>query len=398
MSRVTNYGNSDSDTLTYSSNTNVTGEITIPLFQTSSVVLQLPNATAIQFSTTGNGNYFMSNNEAYGTSSFQLKELAWKSDLPTYTYNSANKLSAINGSALVGNEDYLVQQGFVQNLSSPKGTIVVKGNKVEATNSAVKGEGVEGFVSAYNAMTVYPGNSATLTWANYVPNAKLYVSGQEYPLEHTLTYSANTDVTGTITVSTGGQISVEVPTDATSLVIGNEDWSNIGYNFTVSAEDYYEVGELAWKTDVPTFDYNGSLISAIGTSGLYSTSAGTANQTLSVLANGNFGSNIDYSANGHRMVLNPTATPFSITSGIYNYLNYATGACIACGASGGSYQTFGGYFKGNEWLISNAGLGFAIIGGYNRGNVYLSGARTNGNGFIWSQQCVSGKNSRGGWK
>lgn len=45
---------------------------------------------------------------------------------------------------------------------------------------------------------------------------------------------------------------MEVPTDATSLVIGNEDYSNINYNFTVSAADYYEVGELAWASAIPT--------------------------------------------------------------------------------------------------------------------------------------------------
>lgn len=241
----------DSDTLTYSSNTNVTGLITAAQWTPTSVSLPLPNATAIQFS--ANHSYTLQSIEVTATSSLQVKELAWKSDLPTYTYNSNNKLSAINGSALVGNEDYLVQQGFVQNLSSPNGTISVKDNKVEATNSAIKSDTfIEGFTSAYGEQVIYPGRSATLTWANYVPNAKLYVSGQEYPSEHTLTYSANTDVTGTITVPTGGQVSVEVPTDATSLVIGNEDYSNINYNFTVSAEDYYEVGELAWASAIPT--------------------------------------------------------------------------------------------------------------------------------------------------
>lgn len=270
-SRVSLYAD-ESGTFTYSSNTNVTGEITIPSFQTSSVVLQLPNATAIQFAATV-GPFGFSNTEVTAASSFQVKELAWKSDLPTYSYNSNNKLSAINGSALVGNEDYLVQQGFVQNLSSPYNTIVVKDNKVEGTNSAIKSDTyIEGFTSAYGSMWVFPRNSATLTWANYVPNAKLYISANSYPIDTTLTYSADTNVTGTITCPTGGQVSMEVPTDATSIVIGNEDYSRMNYNFTVSAEDYYEVGELAWKSDVPkqevshdnTLSGNGTVDSPLG--------------------------------------------------------------------------------------------------------------------------------------
>lgn len=391
----------DSDTLTYSSNTNVTGLITAAQWTPTSVSLHLPNATAIQFS--ANHSYTLQSIEVTATSSLQVKELAWKSDLPTYTYNSANKLSAINGSALVGNEDYLVQQGFVQNLTSPNGTISVNNNKLEATNSAVNGEGIEGFVSAYNRMNVYPGNSATLTWASYVPNAKFCVSGQSYPREHTLTYSADTNVTGTITIPTGGQVSVEVPTDATSLVIGNEDYSNISYNFTVSAEDYYEVGELAWASALPTYENtDGGLVSAIGSSGLYSTSAGTATYTNGVLVNGTLGDNLTWSSTQNKMVLNPTRTQFGTTSGIFNYLRYATGACISYGSypsTASNQQWFGGYFKGNEWMISNANVGFAMIGGHNRsGNVYLSGAKTNGNDFNLCQYSVSGNNSKGTWK
>lgn len=246
---VMNQGNSDN--LTYSSNTNVTGLITAAQWTPTNVSLSIPNATAIQFS--ADHNYTLDNIQASATSSIQVKELAWKTDLPTYTYNSDNKLSAINGSALVGNEEYLLSQGFVQNLTSPKGTIVVKNNKVEATNSAVKGDGVDGFVSAYNGLSVYPGNSATLSWANYVPNTILHVSGGQYA-STTLTYSADTSVTGQITLPDSGETSIEVPTNSTSIVIGNENWGNMNYNFTVSAADYYEVGELAWKSDVPTFE------------------------------------------------------------------------------------------------------------------------------------------------
>lgn len=393
----------DSGTLTYSSNTNVTGVITIPSFQSSSVILQLPNATAIHFTATN--PYDLYGTEVLAASSFHVKELAWKNDLPTYTYNSDHKLSAINGNALVGNEDYLVEQGFVQDLSSPKGTISVLNNKIEGTNSAVKGDVIEGFVSAYGEVLVYQGYSATLTWDRYVPNATLTISTHS-DRNITLTYSSNTNVTGNITLlcdvpAFTAQGSLELPTDSTSIVIGQATDYN-AYNFTVSAEDYYEVGELAWKSDVPSYEStDDGLVSAIGSSGLYSTSADTANQTMNVLSNGNLGSNIDYSANGHRMVLNPTTTPFGTTSGIFNYLRYATGACLTYGSSAGTAQYFGGYYKGNEWMISNGQRGFALIGGYGAntgGCVHLSGATTAGHSFNLCESSVNGVDSSGKWK
>lgn len=241
----------ESKTLTYSSNTDVTGEITAASNVTIHESIQIPNATSFQFTT--DGGYLVNSIEVSAPSSFQVKELAWKTDLPTYTYNSDNKLSAINGSALVGNEEYLLSQGFVKNITSPYETIKVKNNKVEATNSAVNGNGIDGFVSAYNGLSVYPGNSATLSWSNYVPNTVLHVSGAQFQ-PTTLTYSADTGVTGQISLPNEGETSIKVPTNSTSIVIGNENWSNMNYNFTVSAADYYEIGELAWKSDVPTFE------------------------------------------------------------------------------------------------------------------------------------------------
>lgn len=255
-------------TLTYSSNTNVIGEVTTAGYNSYSFDVQIPNATAIQF--TSDHSLSLQYTRVSAPSSFKVRELAWKEDLPTYTYNSNHKVSAINGSALVGNEDYLVEQGFVQNLRSPKGTIsVLNNNKIEGTNSAIASDVIEGFVSAYNGFNVYPGTSATLTWERYVPNTMLFVSGQEHYQEYPLTYSANTNVTGTITVLAGGQVSVEIPSGATSIVIGNEDWSTTGYNFTVSAENYYEIGELAWASALPTYQYDSTnKISAINGSAL----------------------------------------------------------------------------------------------------------------------------------
>lgn len=265
---VLNHG--DSDTLTYSSNTNVTGLtglITAAKWTPTDVRLSIPNATAIQFSAADHG-YELQNIQVSAHISFKVSELAWKTDLPTYTYNSAGKLSAINGSALVGNEDYLLSQGFVQNLTSPYGTIKVKNNKIEGTNSAVTGDGVDGFVSAYNGLSVYPGNSATLSWDRYVPNTILHVSGAQY-IQNTLTYSADTGVTGQIAIPDNGENDIEVPTNSTSIVIGNENWGNMNYNFTVSAADSYEIGELAWASALPTYEYDSTnKISAINGSAI----------------------------------------------------------------------------------------------------------------------------------
>ena len=257
----------ETGTLTYSSNTNVTGEVTAALNNSIDFNIQTPNATAIQFTT--DISFQLSTIEVTAPSSFKVSELAWKSDLPTYAYDSNRKVSAINGSALVGNEDYLVEQGFVQNLTSPKGTIsVLNNNKIEGTNSAIASDVIEGFVSAYNGLSVYPGNSATLSWSNYLPNTVLHVSGaQWYPT--TFTYSADTGVTGQISLPNEGETSIEVPTNSTSIVIGTESWSNINLNFTVSAADYYEIGELAWASAIPTYEYDSTnKISAINGSAI----------------------------------------------------------------------------------------------------------------------------------
>lgn len=254
-------------TLTYSSNTNVTGEVTAAAYNSLNFDVQAPNATAIQFTT--DKSFELQYTRVSAPSSFKVSELAWKRDLPTYEYNRDHRVSAINGSALVGNEDYLLQQGFVQNLTSPKGTVsVLNNNKIEGTNSAIASDVIEGFVSAYNGVSVYPGQSATLTWDRYVPNTMLFVSGAEYS-EHTLTYSADTGVTGVITTTTGGQVSIELPTDSKSIVIGHENWSNINFNFTVSADNYYEIGELAWASALPTYEYDSTnKISAINGSAI----------------------------------------------------------------------------------------------------------------------------------
>ena len=258
-----------SGTLTYSSNTNVTGEVTAAPNNSIDFNIQTPDASSIQFTT--DISFQLTTIDVTAPSSFKVSELAWKSDLPTYSYNRNHKVSAIDGNELVGNEDYLVEQGFAQNLSSPNGTIsVFNNNKIEGTNSAIRSDTlIEGFVSSYNNFNVYPGSSGTLTWDRYVPNTMLYISGSMSMSDTSLTYSADTGVTGVITFPPNGEVIWKVPTDSTSIVIGNEDWSRMNYNFKVSADNFYEIGELAWASAIPTYEYDSTnKISAINGSAI----------------------------------------------------------------------------------------------------------------------------------
>ena len=157
----------------------------------------------------------------------------------------------------------------------------------------------------------------------------------------------------------------------------------------------------------PTYSYtDNNFISAIDASGLYAASAGTADSAKRILTNGTMGDTISYYDGNNQMVLNPyKKTPFGTTSGIYGPLQYATGAVITYGSSGNSgsqysgVQYFGGFFKGNEWYISNATAGQALRGETHASRgVHISGATTAGYGFNLGILSVSGVNSNGSWK
>ena len=148
----------------------------------------------------------------------------------------------------------------------------------------------------------------------------------------------------------------------------------------------------------PTYDYtDNNLISAIDTSALYAVSAGTAN---AIINGGRLGNDVYAITAGagtdsmYLMILNPKTTPFGNTSGIYGPLYYAQGACMTYGSSAGNTQYFGGFFKGNEWYVSNATAGQALRGETHQSRgVHISGATTADTRFDLSVNCVSGKNS-----
>lgn len=166
-----------------------------------------------------------------------------------------------------------------------------------------------------------------------------------------------------------------------------------------------QTNSAAWGAgSTPTYDYtDNNLISAIDTSGLYAVSAKIANELVN---GGKLGTDV-YAITGAGtnsmtlMILNPNTTPFGNTSGIYGPLLFAQGACMTYGSSAGNTQYFGGFFKGNEWYVSNSTAGQALRGEtHNSRGVHLSGATTAGLGFDLSMNAVSGKNSVDGcnWK
>lgn len=326
-------------------------------------------------------------------------------------------------------------QGGGGSVSSKYGTITVDGSDIEATNSAIKFKSY-GFTTSfgYKALSEYD-PTAIFTWDNYSEGTTVIVWLGNQGDSDGLTYSSNTNVTGLITAPQWNpiEVSLSLP-NATAIQFSANHRYDI-QSILVTAASSFQVSELAWKNDLPTYQYDstnkisaingsalaggggggdvpsyeytdGGLVSAIGSSGLYSTSAGTATYTKKVLDAGTLGGDLTWSStvngkDGYKMVLNPSRTQFGTTSGIFNSLRYATGACISYGSypsATSNKQWFGGYFKGNEWMISNASFGGAMLAGFKYGNVYLSGARTNGDDFNLCQYSVSGKNSNGSWK
>ena len=125
-----NMGWTNSQILTYSANTNLTGEIVLPMGENTQTI-NIPNATEFKVSS---NNWVNVNNvvvSADGQFETFVGELAWASALPTYEYDNTNKISAINGSAICGGE-------------FPSGTMNVSGLEYNAVNE----------ISAYNGSAI----------------------------------------------------------------------------------------------------------------------------------------------------------------------------------------------------------------------------------------------------
>ena len=122
---------SRNEILTYSANTDLTGEIVLPT-GVNTQTINIPNATEFKVWS----NIWIGLNSAVVSAADQFEttvgELAWASALPTYEYDNTNKISAINGSALAGGSD------------SPSGTMNVSGLEYNAVNE----------ISAYNGSAI----------------------------------------------------------------------------------------------------------------------------------------------------------------------------------------------------------------------------------------------------
>ena len=187
--------------------------------------------------------------------------------------NFANSANSANYAETV-NETYLENKGFARNLTSEYGTVsIVNNNIIESTNSAIVRTTVnEGFVSAFEGKTIGPNENgiATYIWDKSLPNTTINLN---FPTSQgeTLTYSANTDLTGEIVLPTGYNIiqTINIP-NATEFKVSSNNWTYI-YSPTVSAADQFEttVGELAWASALPIYEYdNTNKISAINGSAL----------------------------------------------------------------------------------------------------------------------------------
>ena len=195
--------------------------------------------------------------------------------------NNANIANSANYAETV-NETYLENKGFTRNLSSEYGTIsVIHNNIIESTNSAIVRTGYEGFVSSFEGQTIGPASNgiATYIWDKSLPNTTININ-MHWSQGETLTYSANTDLTGEIVLPMGttSTQTINIP-NATEFKVSSNNWVLID-NAVVSAADAFEttVGELAWASALPTYEYdNTNKISAINGSALAQTTLSSLN-------------------------------------------------------------------------------------------------------------------------
>jgi hypothetical protein len=299
-------------------------------------------------------------------------------------YTTANESGFITGVDLT---DYATKDFVNDNVASS-----ISGKLDIATYSSESG----------NFLTAVPADYATTAW----------VTGQGY-------LTAETDWTNTITAASAyaySEATAQIPTDyATTAQLADKLDTAIYANdsgtfltahqsLTASANwnstyDTVSNNSASWTGGAtPTYEYtDNGLISAIDSSGLYaesSTSALIAVSTNHLNNNGTMGGNIIQSKDSNNFYYMPLTSPFGKPTGIFSPLQYATGACLAM--AGGGYAA---YFKGNEWYVSNTGIGQALRGEvHNSRSVHISGATTAGYGFDLNIKAVSGVNSTGSWK
>ena len=148
------FPSSKNEILTYSANTNLTGEIALPAGENTQTI-NIPNAT--EFKVWTNNWVYVYTIVVSAADQFEtvVGELALTSALPTYEYDGTNKISAINGSALAGGNTEVSHD----NTLSGNGTV----------NSPL------GVVPGYNETVLFnTTNTSTINTLNYQLSESIY--------------------------------------------------------------------------------------------------------------------------------------------------------------------------------------------------------------------------------
>lgn len=232
------------------------------------------------------------------TTASGVKELAWKDELPVLG-SGANMVSSINGMPIsaksAGSANYATNAGFSNSASadnlgrplselawassvppgitSPSGTIVANRFSIEATNSAV-------------TTALAPGYATTVVgWASQVRPDIPLVCTLPSANEHSkvffrmnwgsLTGIVSAVYNGITSTATANSLPVDIVFDvpnATSVSLYGSTYRSLIDSASASAADAIvpdEIGELAWASALPTYEYDGDgKISAIDGSAL----------------------------------------------------------------------------------------------------------------------------------
>lgn len=255
----------------------------------------------------------------YSTStSSGVKELAWKDDIPSAVdigiFEGAyhNKyVSSINsmqvsakwaGSASDAAYAYTAEQdpngrylsaladktSIPSGITSPNGTIIANGFRVEATNSAVTTTVVPGYAPTVvgNTAQLRPEYPVVCTLPSANENSKLF-----FQLDYggDMTVSAVYDgITATASAGAGTpEVVLDVPNATTVSLYGSYYRYMLG-SASASAADYLapgSVAELAWASALPTYSYDAEdKISAINGSAIAGGGGGVDSATVSAIA------------------------------------------------------------------------------------------------------------------
>lgn len=143
---------------------------------------------------------------------------------------------------------------FISSVSSPSGTIrVLNSNEIEGTNSAVlPSTVVEGFTSVSSLGTK---NAFSFTVPTSNQNTQVIITGGW--ADGNIGISGDNGTTGGSSLSGPVNVTFDMP-GATAFDVSSDVWiGNVGYTASALASEVGGgVGELAWASALPTYQYN----------------------------------------------------------------------------------------------------------------------------------------------